>query len=113
MQSLRQFVSTVLRDRGYLILEAKNGLEALSISSEFAGPIDAVLTDIVMPEMGGRELSAALTAQRGQIKVLYMSGYTDDAVVLHDLLETRMPFLQKPFTAEAVARKLRDLLDGS
>jgi CheY-like chemotaxis protein len=109
--SLRQFVSTVLRERGYHILEAENGIEALAISSRFTGPIDAVLTDVIMPKMGGRELSAALMAQRGEIKVLFMSGYTNDAVVLHDLLEVHMPFLQKPFTPDVVARKVRDLLD--
>jgi len=65
-----------------------------------------------MPKMGGRELSAALSSQREGLKMLYMSGYTDDAIVLHELLEARMPYLQKPFTAEVLARKVRELLDA-
>jgi two-component system cell cycle sensor histidine kinase/response regulator CckA len=108
--SLRQFVSTVLGECGYKIIEAHDGIEAIAIAEQFAGPIDLVLTDVVMPKMGGRELSATLAARREGIKVLYMSGYTDDAVVLHELLEARMPYLQKPFTAEVLARKVRDLL---
>jgi len=111
--SLRLFVSTVLRECGYRILEAQNGLEALSIAAKYAGSINILLTDVVMPKMGGRELSAALSSQREGIKMLYMSGYTDDAVVLHELLEARMPYLQKPFTAEVLARKVRELLDSS
>jgi CheY-like chemotaxis protein len=111
-ESLRVFVSTVLRECGYQILEAQNGIEAISIAEQFAGRIDVVLTDVVMPKMGGRELSAALTARRQGIKILYMSGYTDDAVVLHELLDASMPYLQKPFTAEVLAMKVRHLLDA-
>jgi two-component system cell cycle sensor histidine kinase/response regulator CckA len=74
--SLRLFVSTVLRECGYQILEAQNGIEAVSIAEQFAGRIDFDLTDVVMPKMGGRELSAALGARREGIKILYMSGYT-------------------------------------
>jgi two-component system cell cycle sensor histidine kinase/response regulator CckA len=110
--SLRLFISSVLRDCGYRILEAQNGIEAITIAEEFAGTIDFVLTDVVMPKMGGRELSAALAARRRGIKILYMSGYTSDTVVLHEILEARMPYLQKPFTAEVLARKVRDLLDS-
>jgi two-component system, cell cycle sensor histidine kinase and response regulator CckA len=109
--ALRSFVRVVLGERGYRILEAQNGAEAISIAGQFDGRIDFVLTDVVMPKMGGRELAAELAARCPGIRILYMSGYTDDAVVLHELLEARMPYLQKPFTAEVLARKVREILD--
>ncbi len=76
------------------------------------GPIHLLMTDVIMPGMSGRELAQRLASSHAETKVLYMSGYTDDAVVLHGVLAEEMAFLQKPFTIEALARKVRALLDG-
>ncbi len=109
--SLRGFVRECLEAAGYIVLEARHGVEALKISERHPTPIHLLLTDVVMPVMSGRELAQEVRASRPETRVLYMSGYTDDAVVLHGVLAADVAFLQKPFTAEALARKVRQLLD--
>ena len=94
------------------MLEARNGQEALSICERHPGPIHLLITDVVMPDMGGREVAEQLTARQPGIRVLYLSGYTDDAVVRHGVLEAEVAFLQKPFTPAALATKVGDVLDG-
>jgi CheY-like chemotaxis protein len=96
---------------GYTVLAARSGQQALSVASEY-GHIDLLITDVVMPEMGGRELSKLLGGLRSDLKTIYMSGYTDDAVLRHGILERSATFLQKPFSLGTLARKARETLDG-
>jgi CheY-like chemotaxis protein len=97
---------------GYTVLEAPDGAAALKLAEAHAEPIHLLLTDVVMPEMGGGELAARLARARPDVRVLYMSGYPDDAVVRHGILEAQTSFLQKPFSLEGLARRVRDVLDG-
>jgi len=109
---VRWLVRDMLRHLGYTVLEARHGIEAQVLSIHHAGPIHLLITDVVMPQMSGREIAEQLTSEHPETKVLYMSGYTDDAVVRHGVLAAHMAFLQKPFTPEALARKVREVLDG-
>ncbi len=109
---VRGHVRNELERLGYVVLEARNAVEALSISNQQAGPIDLLLTDVVMPGMSGRDLASQLTAIRPTTKVLYMSGYTDNVPVAKDLDSARASFLQKPFTPDVLGCKIRELLDG-
>ena len=93
------------------MLEAGNGAEAIEISKRHQGPIHLLITDAVMPGMSGRELAQRLHDHRPGIKVLYVSGYTDDTVLRNGLLEPGTAFLQKPFTRDSLAHKVRDVLD--
>jgi two-component system cell cycle sensor histidine kinase/response regulator CckA len=108
---VRDLVRTVLRNEGYTILEAARGPDALAIAQRHAGTIDLLVTDVVMPQMSGRELAELLRQVRPKIKVLYMSGYTDDAVVRHGLLMARVELLSKPFSPLKLAAKVREVLD--
>jgi PAS domain S-box-containing protein len=101
-----------LREQGYTVLEARHGREALDQVEEGRHAIDLVISDVVMPELGGRELGSHLAALQPELPILYMSGYTGDDVIQRGLLEPGMPFQQKPFTPEGLARKVREMLDG-
>ena len=93
------------------MLVARHGDEALSLCQQHQEPIHLLVTDVVMPHMNGRQLAERLALQRPEIKILYISGYTDDVVVHGGLLEPGRAFLQKPFTSDALARKVRRVLD--
>jgi PAS domain S-box-containing protein len=110
-ESIRSLVRGILRSRGYTVLEAGRPLEALEISRKFDQPIDLLFTDVVMPQMSGREVAEQISAARPNTKVLYMSGYTDQAIAHHGVLNPGVPFLQKPFTPDALAQKVREVLD--
>jgi PAS domain S-box-containing protein len=110
-ESVRQLVRETLEAKGYRVLEAENGEAALGIASAHQGTIDMLITDLVMPGMSGRELAKQLCASHTQTKVLYLSGYTEDAIVHHGVLEGT-PFLQKPFTLQVLSRKVREVLRG-
>jgi len=111
-EAIRSLARKVLTAQGYTVLEAGDGVEALQIAERHTGMLHLVLTDVVMPGMSGRELAQRLAPLRPQLKLLYMSGYTGDAVVHRGVLEDGLPFLAKPFTPEDLASKVRDVLDG-
>jgi CheY-like chemotaxis protein len=111
-EQVRQMIRVILEMNGYCILEAASGEEALALYKQHEGQIDLVMTDVVMPQMSGRELAQSLESLHPGIKVLYMSGYTDDAIVRHGLLDQEIAFLQKPFTPDALMRKVREVLDA-
>jgi len=108
---VRQVVREALRSFGYTVLETGDAEEGARICKSHAGPIHLLMTDVIMPKMNGRALAKRLTLQRPDLKVLYMSGYTDSAIVQHGVLEPGVSFLQKPFALTALARKVRDVLD--
>ncbi len=108
---VRRLACRILRAQGYTVLEARNGSEALSTFQDHDGVIELVLTDVVMPEMGGRHLHERLLAVNPNLAVLFMSGYTDDAVVRHGVLESETNFIQKPFSYAGLANAVRNVLD--
>jgi two-component system cell cycle sensor histidine kinase/response regulator CckA len=109
--SLREIVRESLESSGYVVLSARDGEEAVDMCADRDLTIHLVLTDVVMPRMSGRELADRLRATRPDTAILYMSGYTDDAVVRHGVLAADMAFVHKPFTIEALARRVRAVLD--
>ncbi|HBB88277.1 MAG TPA: hypothetical protein DC047_11735 [Blastocatellia bacterium] len=108
---VRDLAVEILEEFGYVVITAANGEEGLRICKEFAGGIDLLISDVVMPRMSGRELAQHISVLRPETKVLFMSGYTDDAIVRHGILEEDMAFIQKPFLPDALARKAREVLD--
>jgi len=110
---VRGLARDILHQQGYTVLEAADGDEALRIGREHGGPIHLLVTDVVMPQMGGRELADHLKAGRRETKVLYVSGYTDDAILHQGVSETGTAFLPKPFTAAELAHKVREVLDAT
>jgi CheY-like chemotaxis protein len=102
----------ILQRHGYKTLEARNASEAMLVCEAQPGPIHLLLTDVVMPQMSGPELARRLLARRRGMKVLCMSGYTDDSIVRHGVLQADIAFVQKPITIETLTRKVRDLLDA-
>jgi len=108
----RNLVCEILEPQGYSILEAQNGIEALRVSESHGGQIHLMIADVVMPKMGGRELAEHLRPLRPDLKVIYMSGYTDNAILHHGVLNPEMEFLQKPISSEALKRKVREVLDA-
>jgi two-component system, cell cycle sensor histidine kinase and response regulator CckA len=108
---VRALARLVLLDNGYVVLEARNGAEAMRICEEHTGPIHLLLTDVVMPNVSGPQVAERMLARRPEMKVLYVSGYTDDAIVRHGVLQADVPFLQKPYAPSALAQKVRAVLD--
>ncbi|HEY6158645.1 MAG TPA: response regulator [Gemmatimonadales bacterium] len=111
-EMVRHLVSRMLKSRGYTVLAASDGTHALRQLESHRGAIDLLITDVVMPGMSGREVAQRVAALQPQAKVLYLSGYTDDAIVRHGMLEPGIAFLQKPFSADVLARKVREVLDA-
>ena len=109
--SLREVATRGLRDLGYQVLEAADGYDALRVADRFGGPIHLLLTDVVMPGLGGRKLADRMRVVRPETRVLYTSGYTDGAFLAQNAIERPNGFLQKPFTVAALARKVRESLD--
>ncbi|MBI4544406.1 MAG: PAS domain S-box protein [Gemmatimonadetes bacterium] len=109
-EAVRGLVRKVLMKRGYLVLEARSETEALRTASQYAGPIHLLLTDVVMPTISGPELARRISVVRPEIRVLYTSGYTEHEIVHRGVLEAGISFLEKPFTPELLARKVREVL---
>jgi PAS domain S-box-containing protein len=110
--AVRAVTKQVLERQGYTVLEAADGEAALQLAQRHRGPIHLLLTDVVMPRVSGRELAEQLTRSRPDMKVLYASGHTDDSVVRHGILELGTAYVQKPFSPESLARKVREVLDA-
>jgi len=108
--SVRELVRLTLSSRGYKVLEAENGEAGLRVAEETKGTIDILVTDVVMPGIGGRELAKNLLAKRPTTRVLYLSGYTEDAIATQGALTPGTAFLQKPFTLQNLAKKVREVL---
>jgi two-component system, cell cycle sensor histidine kinase and response regulator CckA len=111
-EQVRAVVLNILRRQGYHVLPARDGAEALLLCERHSQPIDLLVTDVVMPRMSGPELARRLAAARPAMKVLCMSGYTDDSIVRHGVLAAGVAFIQKPLTLQALAKKVREVLDG-
>ena len=111
-EAIRRLSRDFLEREGYRVIEARNGQEALWGSEHHAGPIHLMMTDVIMPGMSGQELAEKLGSSRPELKVLYVSGYTDSAIVHHGVLDDGKAFLQKPFALQVLAEKLRAVLDG-
>jgi two-component system CheB/CheR fusion protein len=109
--AIRALARRFLESRGYTVLEAANGPEALRVARGHNGPIHLMVTDVVMPRMSGREVAFQLAPERPAMKVMYMSGHTEDAIIHHGVLEKGLAFLPKPFTQEALVSRVRRLLD--
>jgi CheY-like chemotaxis protein len=109
---VRQLVCEMLLRLGYQILQASGGAEALRLFEQHQGSIDLLITDVIMPQMSGRELAQRLKALQPSLKVLYISGYTDDMLAHHGVLESNVFLLQKPFAPDELAKKLREVLDA-
>ena len=108
----RSVMREMLSRRGYTVIEATSGPDAVSKSRQHSGDIDLLLTDVVMPGLSGRGVADVLHAERPNLRVIYMSGYTDEAIVHHGILDSGLAFIQKPFTADAFLRKIRQVLDA-
>ena len=109
---LRGLFREILVDKGYSILVASSGEEAVLLSGDFKDPIHLLVTDVVMPGINGRELADRISAVRQDIKVIFMSGYTDDAISRHGVLGEGIEFLEKPFSPETLVNKVREVLDS-
>jgi PAS domain S-box-containing protein len=110
-EEVRNLAVRILKKQGYNVLEASQGLDAFLICEEHEKPMHLLLTDVVMPKMNGRELADRIVSIHPEIKVLYMSGYTDNTIAHHGILEKGTNFMQKPFTVDGLARKVREVLD--
>jgi nitrogen-specific signal transduction histidine kinase len=110
--AVRRLTVRFLTDAGYHVLEAANGSEALEVAEGWDAPIHLLLTDVVMPELGGGELTGRIKTSHPETRVLYVSGYPDDAIGNHGILAHETSFLPKPFTSEGLTAKVREVLDG-
>ena len=111
--ALRAVARRALERQGYTVLDAGDAETALQVGAEHAERLQLVITDVVMPGTSGPELAGQLASAHPHLRVLYMSGYTDDAIVQHGVLEPGVAFLQKPFSPTSLARKVREVLDAA
>jgi two-component system cell cycle sensor histidine kinase/response regulator CckA len=109
---VRNLVQKVLKANGYTVLVAASGRDAERVARDTAGPIHLLMTDVVLPGINGRQVAQLLTGVRPGIRVLYLSGYTDNVIVHHGVLDPGVAFLQKPFTPAVLGRRVREVLDN-
>jgi CheY-like chemotaxis protein len=112
-EEVRTVITEVLRRYGYRVLEALDAAEAIAVSAQHPGPIDLLVTDVVMPQMDGHRLAHAVQSTRPDVRVLYVSGYSDEPIVQDRIVGAGLVLLQKPFTADVLARKVREVLDAA
>jgi hypothetical protein len=111
-EGVRDLAREILEAQGYAVLEAGDPRRALALVGDRSRPLELLLTDMVMPHLSGRALAERARNLRPGLRVLYMSGYADAAVIRHDILEAGLPFVQKPFTPEGLAGRVREVLDA-
>jgi hypothetical protein len=109
-EAVRELIQTVLKEKGYEVLASKDPQEAEQSAAQFKGEIHLLLTDMVMPGISGRELATRISARRRDVRVLYMSGYTDNVITAGGMLEKGLAFLQKPFSPATLVQKVREVL---
>jgi len=109
---LRDLLHEALEGAGYTVLVADQGAKALETAHEYAGAIDLVVTDVIMPGLTGKQAAERIVAERPEVKILFISGYTNEAIARHGVLEPGARFLSKPFTPDELLRRVRDVLDG-
>jgi DNA-binding NtrC family response regulator len=109
---VRELLWKILTEHGYKVIEARHGRDALTVAGNYAEPIQLLLTDVVMPEMGAGELVQQLLTERPELKVLFISGYTNDEVVRRGVSGNGAAFIQKPFQPDELMRKVREVLDA-
>jgi len=110
--AVRKMIHRILSGRGYTVIEASHGDEAVAVATEYTEPIHLLLTDIIMPHMGGKGAAKIIQCSHPGIHILFMSGYTDNSIVHHGVLDPGVAFLQKPFTPQSLLKKIRDVLDN-
>ncbi|HEV8540137.1 MAG TPA: response regulator [Nitrospiraceae bacterium] len=109
--AVRILIAQTLSQIGYRVLKAADGVEAMALSESYHGPIHLLVADVIMPQMSGPELVDRLTTARPNLKILYISGHPEEAIIRHGVLEAGVQFLPKPFTPENLVRKVREVLD--
>jgi CheY-like chemotaxis protein len=112
-EDVRRVAASILRHGGYVVIEAGDPRAALTIGLDSETRFDLLLTDVVMPEMTGRELANGIAERRSDLRVLYTSGYAEDAIVEHGVLEPGLAFVAKPFSAQALLQAVRKALDAA
>jgi DNA-binding response OmpR family regulator len=109
--SLRSVVGNTLRAKGYAVLDAPDSNTAIELAQSFESPIDLLLTDVILPGISGRDMAALLQISRPSMKVIYMSGYTDEFIAEHGIMDPQIVLLEKPFRMSALLQNIREVLD--
>ncbi|HSR69349.1 MAG TPA: response regulator, partial [Acidobacteriota bacterium] len=112
VDGVRELICEVLEMQGYEVLLARDGRQALEVAEQHKKPIDLLLTDVVMPQMGGQELANTLSSRWPETKIIFMSGYSDEAISRQGVLKAGTAFIKKPFTADSLTRRIRTELDA-
>jgi two-component system cell cycle sensor histidine kinase/response regulator CckA len=112
-EQVRDLALAILKQEGYTVLVAEGGKEALEVLEHHDGPVDLLLTDVIMPEMNGKQLFERISNAYPDVRVLYMSGYTDNVIAHHGVMEAGIHFIQKPFSVRALVAKVQEALEST